>query len=147
MSNLSKGFRFANLFCIAAILCGGFTAFGQEPVPTTALREHRSGVTSVRFSDDGRWLASSSLDGTVRLWSTRTWKATRVFNHGAEIYATAFSPDGRLLVSGGYDRRLVFWELSTGKLRRVVKLPDWVAGIAFRPTGQLVAGCSDGIVR
>ena len=147
MSNVNKGFQIVKLFCLAAILCHSLTAYGQVSAPATVLREHRSGVTSVQFSDDERWLASSSLDGDVRLWSTRTWKATRVFNHGEEIYAIAFSPDGRLLISGGYDRRLMFWEIRTGKLRRVLKFPSWVVGIAFMPNGQLVAGCSDGTVR
>ena len=115
--------------------------------PAVVLRGHRSGVTAVEFSHDGGWLASSSLDGTVRLWSTRTWKVARTLNHGSEIYAIAFSPDGRLLVSGGYDRRLVFWETKSGRLRRAVKVPDWPVGITFTPAGQLAAGCNDGRVR
>jgi RNA polymerase sigma-70 factor, ECF subfamily len=41
------------------------TANGQEVLP---LPGHLRGVTSLTFSADGRWLLSSSLDGTVRLW-------------------------------------------------------------------------------
>jgi len=144
------------MICLAGTFYNGFvvgqTASPQAAAPAAAipavvLSGHRSGVTAVEFSPDGAWLASSSLDGTVRLWSTGAWNAARILNHGSEIYAIAFSPDGHLLVSGGYDRRLVFWETRSGKLRRVVKLPDWPNAIAFTPTGQLAAGCSDGHVQ
>ncbi len=142
--------------CLAAILSsgsGGVCLRAQSPAPgmsaiwPVVLGGHRSGVTAVQYSPDGTWLASSSLDGTVRLWSTRTWKTARILNHGSEVYAIAFSPDGHLLVSGGYDHRLMFWETRSGTLRRAVKLSDWVVGIVFTPTGQLIAGCSDGLVR
>lgn len=122
-------------------------AAAASVIPAVVLRGHRSGVTAVEFSPDGAWLASSSLDGTVRLWSTRTWNAARILNHGSEIHAIAFSPDGHLLVSGGYDRRLMFWETKSGKLLRAVKLPDWPNAIAFTPTGKVVAGCADGLVQ
>jgi WD40 repeat protein len=39
---------------------------------TYMLRGHRSWVKSVAFSPDGEWLASASLDGTVKIWKTRS---------------------------------------------------------------------------
>jgi WD40 repeat protein len=34
------------------------------------LHGHRSWVESIAFSPDGEWLASASLDGTVKIWKT-----------------------------------------------------------------------------
>jgi WD40 repeat protein len=37
-----------------------------------AIAEHDDDVWSVAFSSDGRWLASSSADGTVKLYRLRS---------------------------------------------------------------------------
>ena len=76
------------------------------------LTGHTSDVTSVSFCPDGKTLASSSWDKTVRLWDTQTGKHLRTFHgHIGMIYTVVFSPDGKTLASGSRDGSLLLWDL------------------------------------
>ena len=69
------------------------------------LTGHSSIVIGLVFSQDGKYLASSSADESARLWDLTTGEVVQVFpGPGGPLTSAAFSPDGKyLLVSGsGY---------------------------------------------
>src|SRR5262249_26337694 len=74
------------------------------------------------FSPDGRTLALSSEDGTVRLLETASGKErARFTGHGGKGMTLSFAPDGRRLASGSGDTTLLVWDgtsrLQDGRLR------------------------------
>ncbi len=88
------------------------------------LRGHIRTVSMVRFSPDGRQLASSSFDGTVRLWQLETdylRKGPLVlapeypFSTG-DLWAFSldFSPDGNYLAAGYANGQIQYWPTQFG---------------------------------
>ncbi|MCP4372529.1 MAG: hypothetical protein GY797_31150, partial [Deltaproteobacteria bacterium] len=69
-----------------------------------------SGVRSVAFSPDGKFLASGSYDNTVRLWEVSTGEQLReLTGHSDSVWSVAFSPDGKFLASGSDDKTVRLW--------------------------------------
>jgi eukaryotic-like serine/threonine-protein kinase len=86
----------------------------------TVLRGHMSTVNDVVFAPDGKQIATTSDDHTVRLWDVSTGEARVLSGHTDEVWQCRFSPSGRLLVSSSKDRSIRVWDAATGELRWVL---------------------------
>ncbi|MBV9168753.1 MAG: hypothetical protein JOZ81_01550, partial [Chloroflexi bacterium] len=118
--------------------------------PLATLQGHTASVWAVALSADGQLGASSSLDGTVRLWDIRTGRLLATLQgHAAAVWAVALSADGRLVASGGGDQTVRLWESHTGRPVAILRgHTSTVYGIALSANGQLAASASeDGTVR
>lgn len=100
---------------------------------------HEQDIVSLIFSRDGRYLATGSLDASVRIWEVRTGKLIHVLSgHAAEVGGLAFTPDGRFLISSSEDGMLIVWDANTGELLR--SIPDYtIFKASFSPDGTRVA--------
>nr|XP_022919817.1 notchless protein homolog 1 [Onthophagus taurus] len=113
----------------------------KEKKPLARLTGHQQLVNDVKFSPDGRLLASASFDKSIKLWSAKNGKFLKTLHgHVQAVYMVAFSADSRLLVSGSADSTLKLWNLTSYKLER--DLPghaDEVYAVDWSTDGSKVA--------
>ncbi|KAI0347683.1 WD40 repeat-like protein [Trametopsis cervina] len=93
----------------------------KEQSSTALLAAHNQTVSSIAWCpttpsppDSHDLLATSSFDGTSRLWDAVTGECLRAFSdHKEPVYALTFSPDGRFFTTGGADGWIFVYDVKT----------------------------------
>jgi WD40 repeat protein len=132
--------RRAILICTLALLLAA--------EPRAELRQTLNGhsrcVYHAVFRPDGKRLASSSKDKSVKLWDADSGKEIRTLRgHSGEVYSSAFSPDGKQLATASEDRTVKLWDADSGEeLRTFQGHKGDVYNVAFSPDGRTLASAS-----
>jgi WD40 repeat protein/nucleoside phosphorylase len=75
---------------------------------------HTDKITEVAFSRDGSRLATSSKDGSIRLWDVESMTLLNVLRgEGSGALSLAFSSEGTILASGFADGSICIWKLDS----------------------------------
>ncbi len=114
------------------------------------LRGHSAWVVSLRYSRDGRHLATCSWDKTVKIWDAASGRELSTLRgHTRTVHGVAFSPDDKIIASGGEDRTIKLWDAASGREIRTLRgHTDDVEHVLFSPDGRrLVSGGRDRLIK
>ncbi|MDV9172067.1 hypothetical protein R6V09_18360 [Streptomyces sp. W16] len=90
---------------------GGSSSAARSSGLARAIDQSNDTVLSVAFSPDGDRLATSSDNGTIRLWNAATGRLEDTFTKAGTL--VAFSPDGTTLATGDDDGSVRLRDVST----------------------------------
>jgi G protein beta subunit-like protein len=83
-----------------------------NPNPLLTFEGHTGNVTGVAFHCEGKWMVTSSEDGTVKIWETRTGTIQRSYNHGSPANDVVIHPNQGEIISCDRAGSVRIWDLA-----------------------------------
>ncbi|QIX02341.1 hypothetical protein AMS68_007858 [Peltaster fructicola] len=156
------GDEHARIWSTEAILRAADPSY-TKPRQLASLSHHSGTVHSVRFSPNGKYLASGADDKLVCVYyldptppthttfgsketpPVENWRVyRRLIGHDNDVQDLGWSYDSSILVSVGLDSKVVVWSGSTfEKLKTLAQHQSHVKGITFDPANKYFATASD----
>jgi WD40 repeat protein len=137
---------FVTVALLVSSSCNGVTV-PTFPTPGPGMIKILSGhwlwVDVVRWSPDGKFLASGASDHTARVWDVASGKsiATMTFPDTFDVGTVAWSPDGNYLAtgSGGKQDALQVWDTKTWQTAHKITPRGFIRDVEWSPDGKSLA--------
>ncbi|KAL4796439.1 histone transcription regulator Hir1 [Aspergillus venezuelensis] len=157
----AAGDGYVRIWSTSAI-CG--TEDASKPKQLASMSNHSGTIHTVRFSHNGKYLASGADDKIVCIYSldanppshatsfgsneappVENWRTIRrLIGHDNDVQDLGWSYDSSILVSVGLDSKVVVWSGHTfEKLKTLSVHQSHVKGITFDPANKYFATASD----
>ncbi|GAB4837870.1 hypothetical protein Ancab_027396 [Ancistrocladus abbreviatus] len=115
----------------------------DPPAISKQLRGHSRDVTDFDFTSNNQYIASSSLDKTVRVWDISKRICIRVMYGVSSQWCIRFHPvNNNFLTVGNANKEMNVYNFSTGRMINKTVLDDEVTAMDYDHTGQLIF-CGD----
>ncbi len=83
-----------------------------NPNPLLAFEGHTGNITGVAFHCEGKWMVTSSEDGTVKIWETRSGSVQRSYSHGTAVNDVVIHPNQGEIISCDRGGSVRIWDLA-----------------------------------
>lgn len=109
--------------------------YAQSTDERLTLEGHTSDVYRCCFSPDGKLLASTSQDGSVRLWDVATGRQLKTLSNANDpTYDVTYSRDGSVLAAVADDGFVRFWNANSHEMLHELKADkEGLYSVVFTP--------------
>ncbi|KAF2072158.1 hypothetical protein CYY_006534 [Polysphondylium violaceum] len=145
------------IWSIAPISLAEVESDQNTPKLLKSIDSHYSPVNSVKWSRDGKYLASGSDDKLCMIWglssstllgakdSVENWICVSTLRgHQNDISEISWSPDNKFIATCSFDKTIIIWE--TTKFQMVHKLEEhtgFIKGLTWDPLSRYLASQSE----
>lgn len=111
---------------------------------------HKGYVQSIKYSPNGKFMATGSVDNTAKLWNASDGKEITSFKgHTEGILSVAYSFNGTYIATGSLDHTAILWNAKSGeKLLQLRGHKSEVVEVVFSMDSKFImTGSSDGTAK
>lgn len=108
--------------------------------PILTFEGHTNNITGVGFHIDTKWMVTSSEDGTVKIWDTKSGTVQRNYHHGSPVNDVVIHPNQGELISCDREGNVRIWDLGENKCSHQL-IPEEnvsVASVSVASDGSLL---------
>lgn len=120
-----------------------------NPNPLLSFEGHNGNVTGIAFHCEGKWMVTSSEDGYVKIWETRSGTLQRSYNHSCPVNDVVIHPNQGEIISCDREGSVRIWDLAENNCSHQL-IPEEdipVASVTIATDGStLCAGTNSGNV-
>jgi len=113
-----------------------------EGVEYNRLSGHKAAVLGIDISRDSKFIASTSVDKTIKVWRRDGMEIATLKGHQGIVRSVKFSPDGQFIASGSDDGTVKLWQRNGTLLKTFQGHSAGIWTVAFSPDGQTIASAS-----
>ena len=86
-----------------------------NPAPVLTFDGHTGNITGVAFHCEGKWMVTSSEDGTVKIWDTKSATIQRDYTHNHPVNDVVIHPNQGELIACDRGGDVRVWDLGENK--------------------------------
>ena len=111
---------------------------------------HQNTISQIKYSPDGKLIASAGWDNSIKLWDAENGKLMATLTgHTDGVNSIAFSPDGQTLVSGSEDKTIKIWDLANQPklIKTLTGHTDSIKAVTVSPDGKIASAGYDNTIK
>lgn len=109
------------------------------------LNAHYHPVYAVKYSPNGKGIATGAQDNTIKLWQINGLQKKPVLKHRGYVWDLCYTPDGKKIITCSTDKTVKIWSVDGNLIKTLTAANSAVWSLLVTPKGhRIIAGTRSG---